>query len=625
MPGLVGGFGNSTFLFKIFNNQKCNDHFNKFKNLTNFNSTINNSINPNLASYLASLIEGDGTFATKKPHGLAPVYGFRQFSSSSPKNIKPVMVYSNSDTQKLIILKDNRNKSGIYRWTQKKTGFSYVGSATKLYNRFSTYYIFPMVVKILNRSKSHILSAILKYGYSKFTLEILEYCDPKDLIKREQYYLDLLQPEYKLLKFARSSSGKKHSLETRVKMSNSHLGGKNAMFGKIRPKGSGKPSQKIEVLDIKNNITTKYESISAAAKALKTGRTTIYNYLSSNNQKFYKNQYAFKRQFSKSALLHFDSAQHIISSNYSPPVKDSNIHAYLAGLIEASATFSLHDIKSTIKKYRPMIIVVFKKADLPLAQYLQNITNSGKVYIKSDRGYILWQIQDIVGIFNIINFINGYMRTPKIEALKRTINWINEYIINNKFSKLPSTNLILSKIYSIEPKSLDDSQINSNAWLSGFSDADSNFSINIHKRSNKNSIRVQLYYRLEIKQTYHKLDSEGKKVSFFSIMSKLGNFLGVNVLSRSRIKEDKQYYSYTVMAHNKNSLFKIKEYFKKYPLLSSKYLDFKDWLYILQLQEYNSITTSYLDKAINIRKDFNKTRTTYNWDHLNDCYLIKNK
>jgi LAGLIDADG endonuclease len=302
---------------------------------------------------------------------------------------------------------------------------------------------------------------------------------------------------------------------------------------------------------------------------------------------------------------------------------NSNLGSYLAGLIEGDGTFAIQNIKSTTIKYRPKIIVVFKKADLPLAQYLKNITNCGKVYIKSDRGYILWQIQDIVGVFTIVNLINGYMRTPKIEALERTINWLNEYILTNQFSKLPSTNLIISKIHHIEPKSLDNSSIDSNSWFSGFSDADANFSINIHKRYNKNSMRVQLYYRLEIKQTYHKLDSDNKKVSFFSIMSKLGKFLGVNILSRSRIKDDKQYYSYTIMAHNKNSLSKIKEYFSKFPLLSSKYLDFKDWLNILKLQEDNPMTTSYLDKAINTRKNFNRTRTTYNWDHLNDCYLTK--
>jgi hypothetical protein len=101
---------------------------------------------------------------------------------------------------------------------------------------------------------------------------------------------------------------------------------------------------------------------------------------------------------------------------------NSNLGSYLAGLIEGDGTFAIHDVKSTTKKYKPMIIVVFKKADLPLAQYLKNITNCGKVFIKSDRGYILWQIQDIAGIFNIVNIINGNMRTPKIEALERTIN-----------------------------------------------------------------------------------------------------------------------------------------------------------------------------------------------------------
>jgi len=32
---------------------------------------------------------------------------------------------------------------------------------------------------------------------------------------------------------------------------------------------------------------------------------------------------------------------------------------------------------------------------------------------------------------------------------------------------------------------------------------------------------------------------------------------------------------------------------------------------------------SSLEEAINIRKDFNATRTTYNWNHLKNCYLTK--
>ena len=102
------------------------------------------------------------------------------------------------------------------------------------------------------------------------------------------------------------------------------------------------------------------------------------------------------------------------------------IGAYLAGLIEGDGTFAVHNKKSTAKKYSPMIIIVFKKADLPLAQYLQNLTKCGNVYLKPNRGYVLWQIQNISNVFTIVNLINGYMRTPKLEALNRTIDWLNE-------------------------------------------------------------------------------------------------------------------------------------------------------------------------------------------------------
>lgn len=47
--------------------------------------------------------------------------------------------------------------------------------------------------------------ALLKYGYSSFKLEILEYCDSKVLISREQKYLDLFKPEYNILDKAGSS------------------------------------------------------------------------------------------------------------------------------------------------------------------------------------------------------------------------------------------------------------------------------------------------------------------------------------------------------------------------------------------------------------------------------------
>lgn len=317
-----------------------------------------------------------------------------------------------------------------------------------------------------------------------------------------------------------------------------------------------------------------------------------------------------------------------VNLEYNINILRKQIGPYLAGLIEGDGTIAVHDPKSKSKQYNPKIIIVFKKNDLPLADYLQKLTKCGTVLIKPERGYVLWQIQDIISIFTIISIINGFMRTPKIEAVNRTIDWINNYIIQN-FTKIIQrpTRLILFRIKILSSKPLDNSPIESNAWLSGFTDADGNFSINLHKRTNKNSTRVQLYYRLEVNQNYHKTSvytdvSIMLFGSFFPIMSKIGLYLGVTVYSRSRIVKDKIFYSFTVLSHNKLSNANICLYFNKYPLLSSKFLDYKDWEYVLNLQNLNNLTSSYLDQTIKIKTNFNKTRTTFTWDHLiNNSYL----
>jgi group I intron endonuclease len=52
------------------------------------------------------------------------------------------------------------------------------------------------------------------------------------LLKREQYYLDTLKPEYNILKAANSRIGSKHSLKTKALMSIKLKGVNNPSFGK---------------------------------------------------------------------------------------------------------------------------------------------------------------------------------------------------------------------------------------------------------------------------------------------------------------------------------------------------------------------------------------------------------
>jgi len=117
------------------------------------------------------------------------------------------------------------------------TGMSYIGNAINLARRLGTYFSLGYLNKELLKGNSRIYNGLLKYGYSNFTLDILEYCEPNVLIEREQYYIDLLKPEYNILKVAGNRLGFKHSKATLEKMS----GINNHFFGKTH---TGKTNKK---------------------------------------------------------------------------------------------------------------------------------------------------------------------------------------------------------------------------------------------------------------------------------------------------------------------------------------------------------------------------------------------
>jgi hypothetical protein len=54
----------------------------------------------------------------------------------------------------------------------------------------------------------------------------------------------------------------------------------------------------------------------------------------------------------------------------------------------------------------------------------------------------------------------------------------------------------------------------------------------------------------------------------------------------------------------------------KFPLQSSKRNDFDSWYEIQMLQMSSKSTVIYLDKAIEARKNFNKTRSIFSFNHL---------
>lgn len=130
-------------------------------------------------------------------------------------------IYLDLNDKKTIYTENKR--SGVYRWTNNISGASYIGSSTNLTRRFRDYFSLLFLEKEVLKTQSIIYRALLKYDYFNFTLEILEYCESADTIKREQYYLDLYKPEYNICLIAGSSLGRITSDETRLKLRNAWL------------------------------------------------------------------------------------------------------------------------------------------------------------------------------------------------------------------------------------------------------------------------------------------------------------------------------------------------------------------------------------------------------------------
>jgi group I intron endonuclease len=259
--------------------------------------------------------------------------------SNTGFNIKPSVVYSDLTLETKTIFKDNKGKSGVYRLTNLITGAIYIGSAIDLTRRFREYFSVKHLKKETLKNNSIIYRALLKNGYSNFRLEIIEYCDKNFTIVKEQYYIDLLNPEYNLCLKAVSSLGRITREDTRLKLRNVWLNrlysrskdntlrefiinsiqtklnesilkinrlykelekikslkeSKVSYITRMKILASTKTSQIVLITDTFENATTKYPSARRAAEAIGVSNSTIMNKLKGRNTKLYKNRYLIK-------------------------------------------------------------------------------------------------------------------------------------------------------------------------------------------------------------------------------------------------------------------------------------------------------------------------------------------
>lgn len=227
--------------------------------------------------------------------------------------LNPKYIYLNSSTEKFEMLKELKNVSGIYLWYNNVSQNYYIGSAKDLSNRLARYYRSSELNRIYG---SLINRAILTYGYSKFSIYILETCNQEELIIREQYYFDLLIPIYNVLKFAASTKDHIHSEKTKqiiseIKLNDPKLIDRIIALAKINKgakrsnefkllrseliRGHNNPNfgrgNSVKEFDIIQNKETIYSSVSNAAKAHNIGRNQIRYCIKNKNA--YKSRYYF--------------------------------------------------------------------------------------------------------------------------------------------------------------------------------------------------------------------------------------------------------------------------------------------------------------------------------------------
>jgi len=224
-------------------------------------------------------------------------------SFDSPSSYNPVKTYYDPKNEREEIRKDNNGKVGVYMWQNKINNKLYVGSGDPLYLRLSDYYQ-PWYLK--SKKNLYIIRSLNKYTMNNFILHIMEYSDSDNVIKCEQKWIDLLNPEYNINPTAGNSTGFKHSDESKNKirvlatgrkhteevrnlMSKNRQGINNNFFNKTHTPETIEKLKNlaqnrtyvpvkgldVEITDLETKITTTTSSVREAAKLLNSDIKTL--------------------------------------------------------------------------------------------------------------------------------------------------------------------------------------------------------------------------------------------------------------------------------------------------------------------------------------------------------------
>ncbi len=279
------------------------------------------------------------------------------------------------------------------------------------------------------------------------------------------------------------------------------------------------------------------------------------------------------------------------SGNY-----NTHFAQYITGLIEGDGTIhvpkTVRSVKGTINY--PSIQIVFHLKDLPLALLIQKELGHGSLSKKKGANAYIYTVNNLEGLILLVSLLNGNMKTNKIEALHRLIDWYNQYR-NTTFEK----------------KGFNTDSLTSNAWLSGFIEADGHFSI----RSTESGKYPKIECKFELSQ---RRKDENQRDNFFL------NKIAICFESLVKlIRNDSNNPQYRVRTTNLKGNLAVVDYLTIYPLFGTKYSDYKDWVRVVQLfKEKPCNHKANMVYVKSIKSGMNDKRTLFVWDHLQNFYNL---
>lgn len=276
-----------------------------------------------------------------------------------------------------------------------------------------------------------------------------------------------------------------------------------------------------------------------------------------------------------------------VSNTYKSTQKDNFGH-YIAGLWEGDG----HIWIPKTSKYSPHFCITLHEKEYPIVFKQKQILGGNLIHKRKEHAYVQ-VITSKESLINIVNQIDGKLRTPKI----------HQFLAQKKWQKVESTSTDMQV-----------SDLINNSWFAGFIDADGSFDASIRKI--KDNSRIIIRFRLEQRM----FDSK-TSIPYEQILRQISKEFKQN--QGKSVHAGKSYW--ILDSQNRSTLCFLDAYLKKHQQFTSKRTKYIYWS--KSLEEVQSINEQEDKKDKKIQRDKQKSyikeeqvkyNNIINWDHLKD-------